>query len=265
VCESTSDARRALRHLGFPSVVKPRRSVVESAGSLRQQPVALVTHPSELDQLSARVSLPFIVQRFESQAKRLSCAGVMGAKGVLGLVVIEFLRTWPPLAGAVSFGETVRAPGGLRERVEQLLDFVGWRGIFELELLDVGRGRLAAIDLNPRVFGWLALAITAGADLPRIWMESLAGVDSRPVEPRVGVRYRWEDAELAHLLWQVRRGRLGAAAHVIWPRRHVVHAHFSLADPAPLAARLLGLAQHRTRVGWHARSRLRKTRISSRL
>jgi predicted ATP-grasp superfamily ATP-dependent carboligase len=249
VCTSVSDARRALHSLGLPAVVKPSRSAVESAGSLRQQPVWIVTDPYELERLPVPMSLPFLVQRYEREADRLSCGGVMTAEGIVGFVVIRFLRTWPPLAGAVCFGETIRSPRGLREQVEHLLDLAGWRGIFELELLDLGRGRLAAIDLNPRLFGWLALAIAAGADLPRIWLESLAGAGPRAIEPLLGVRYRWEDAELAHFLWQVRRRRIGAAADVVRPHRHVVHAHFRLEDPAPLAARLLRLAQRRTRVG----------------
>jgi predicted ATP-grasp superfamily ATP-dependent carboligase len=249
VCTSVSDARRALQQLGAPAVVKPSRAVVESAGSLRQKPVWIVTDPCELERLPAPTPLPFIVQRYERHAHRLSCAGVMTAEGIVGFVVIRFLRTWPPLAGAVCFGETIRSPTGLREQAEQLLGFVGWRGIFELELLDLGTRRLAAIDLNPRVFGWLALAIAAGADMPRIWLESLAGADPRAVEPLVGVRYRWEDAELAHFLWQMRRRHIGAAADVVRPHRHVVHAHFRLEDPAPLAARLLRLAQRRMRVG----------------
>ena|SRR5918996_1558587 len=248
VCDSSGELRRAVHELGFPVLVKPRRSVIASNGSLRQQPVSLVTCRSELEAMLVGPSTPSLVQRYEENARRLSCGGVMTDDGLVGFVVAQFIRTWPPHAGAVCFGETVTAPARVHERAEQLLDILGWRGIFELELLDLGGGRHASIDLNPRVFGWLGLAVAAGADLPCIWLESLSGADPVRVEPRVGVRYRWEDADLAHFLWQLRRRRLGAAVHVVRPRRHVVHAHFRLADPAPLAARLVGLARRRQRV-----------------
>lgn len=248
VCEEAEDGRRAVRELGLPIVVKPSRSVLPSDGGLRQQPISVVLRRTDLEGALARASMPYVVQRFHEHAPRLSCAGLMTRSGVVALVVVRFLRTWPPQAGAVCFGETVPAPRGLIERVELLLGAVGWYGIFELELLDLGRGRLAAIDLNPRVFGWLALAIAAGVDLPLLWVESLAGRDPQLREPRVGLRYRWEDAELAHLAWQLKRGHLRAAARVARPRRRVVHAHFRLRDPGPFVARLVELARRRGRL-----------------
>jgi hypothetical protein len=57
------------------------------------------------------------------------------------------------------------------------------------------------------------------------------------------MRYRWEDADARHLVWQLRRGRLRAAAAVIRPRRRVVHAYFWRRDPGPLFARLLFMAR----------------------
>jgi predicted ATP-grasp superfamily ATP-dependent carboligase len=248
VCEEAEEGRRAVRELGLPIVVKPCRSVLPSERGFRQQPISVVTRQYELEGALARGSTPYIVQRLEEHVPRLSCAGLMTTGGVVGLVVVRFLRTWPPQAGAVCFGETVPAPRGLVERVESLLETVGWCGIFELELLDLGRGRLAAIDLNPRIFGWLALAIASGVDLPLLWLESLAGRDPKARQPLVGVQYRWEDAELAHFAWQLRRGRLRAAAPVARPRRRVVHAHFRLRDPGPLVGRLVELARYRGRL-----------------
>ena len=243
VCADASDAHRAVRTLGLPVVIKPRRSVLRSSNQLRQCGISVVTRRADLDDAVAAVELPAIVQRFEDQAHRLSTAGVMTDEGVLGFVAIRFLRTWPPQAGAVCFAETVPVPVGLAERVENLLDALGWRGIFELEILELGAARLAAIDLNPRIFGWLALAIAAGADLPRLWIELLAGERPKREEAVAGVRYRWEEADLAHFLWQLRRASLRRAAEVVRPRTHVVHAHFRAHDPGPLVARALELAR----------------------
>jgi predicted ATP-grasp superfamily ATP-dependent carboligase len=242
VCTTRADLERAVAELGLPVAIKPSRTVLRSRSRLRQQPIVVVRSRSELDEGWLETP-PFIVQRFEESACRLSCAGLMTEDGLRGFVVVRFLRTWPPAAGAVSFGETVPVPPTLPSRVEALLDDIGWRGIFELELLDPGQQRFAAIDLNPRVFGWLELAIAAGVDLPRLWIEWVSGGDPEPAVPRVGVRYRWEDAELAHVARQLRRGNLRAAARVARPRRHVVHAHFRLRDPGPLAGRMLDVAR----------------------
>jgi predicted ATP-grasp superfamily ATP-dependent carboligase len=245
VCTGRTDIARAVDDLGLPVVIKPWRSVMPCEEGLRQYAISVVTTPAELEGPILERPVPCIVQRFDDAAERLSCAGLMTDDGLCGFVVVRFLRTWPPGAGAVSFGETVAVPAQLPERVESLLDGVGWRGIFELELLGIGRKRLAAIDLNPRVFGWLALAVASGVDLPRLWIESLSGRRPRARTARLGVRYRWEDAELGHVARQLRRGNLRAAAAVARPHRAVVHAHFRLQDPGPLAGRMLEVARRR--------------------
>ena len=148
-------------------------------------------------------------------------------------------------AGAVSFGQTLSPPAGATAAVETLLRRIGWRGIFEVEYLEEGDGRRYAIDLNPRVFGWLSLATAAGANLAAVWIGSLLGQRSPVVTAREGVRYRWEEADLAHLAWQLRRGNVRAAAAVARPHRAVVHAQFRLRDPGPLFARAVGLAAAR--------------------
>jgi predicted ATP-grasp superfamily ATP-dependent carboligase len=246
VCNSLNEAREAAAALGFPVVVKAQRSVSPSSHELRQLPVWVASREADLDRTLASVQLPALVQRFETRAPRLSTAGVMTDEGLLGFVVVRFLRTWPPLAGAACFAETVPVPTGLMERVQALLDALGWRGIFELEFLDLGAGRLAAIDLNPRIFGWLALAVAAGVDLPRLWLEVLSGRRPERVEPLAGVRYRWEEADLAHLIWQLKHARLREAAEVVVPRARVTHAHFRARDPGPLVARALDLARRRS-------------------
>ena len=242
-CVSVRDAALAARKLGLPVVVKPVRSVLRSGSDLRQQSIALVSDMRRLPEALERSGSPAVVQRFERDAQRLSCGGVFDEGGLRAFVAVRFLRTWPPGAGAAAYAETVAPPRGLSERVEKLLGALGWRGIFELELLDLGRGRLAAIDLNPRVFGWLALAVESGVNLPAIWVDLLLGASPRPARPRIGVRYRWEDADAAYLLWQLRHRNVRAAAAVLRPHRRVVHAHFRADDPAPLAARLLSLAR----------------------
>lgn len=249
VCEDAAAAHAAVRALGLPVIAKPRRSVLTQSGELLQRPVRVVSREADLDEALAAVEFPAIVQRYEEHSRRLSTAGVMTDQGVVGFVATRFLRTWPPDAGAVCFAETVPAPTGLVDRAAFLLDALGWRGIFELELLVLGAGRLGAIDLNPRVFGWLELAIAAGADLPRLWVDALAGKELLQVEPIAGVRYRWEEADLAHFLWQLRRARVREAARVALPRRRVVHAHFRARDPGPLAARALELARRRSPLG----------------
>jgi predicted ATP-grasp superfamily ATP-dependent carboligase len=237
VCTTSDEAVRAAEELGYPVVLKPPRTVVDAAIGRRQQRIVLASGSAHVEASAGSMSAPFIVQRFEPVAERLSCAGVRVDDRISGLAVAHFKRMWPPLAGAASFAETVRPRPDLVGGVEALLRAIGWQGIFELEVLALPDGSLATMDLNPRLFGWLALAVRSGADLPAIWCNRLLGRSRASEVARPGVRYRWEDAEACNLLWLLSRRRVGAAADVLRPRRGVVNAHFLLRDPGPMLAR----------------------------
>ena len=121
---------------------------------------------------------------------------------------------------------------------------IDWRGIFELELLELGQNRFGAIDFNPRPFGWMSLAIGAGANLPALWCDHVLRRHSvSPAGARVGVRYRWGDADIRNALTLLRRGSFRSAVAVLQPHRRVVHPHFRIDDPGPAAARMMFAAQ----------------------
>ncbi len=242
-CEDLSEALAAADELGFPVIVKPRRSFrVASDASLEQKWPVIVREQGGLDAAVRRVGEPLTVQQFVSDPRIVSCAGVRFPEGLAGFTVARYARTSPPGVGSAAFATTVKPPDGVQARVEDLLERIGWEGIFELELLDQGGGRFGAIDLNPRLFGWLSLAIGAGANLPAIWCDHVlrrstaAAADAAP-----GYRYRWEEGELKYVVRQVRRMDRRALAP-LRPHRNVIHACFELRDPAPFLAQSLEIA-----------------------
>jgi predicted ATP-grasp superfamily ATP-dependent carboligase len=245
-CEDRSEAEAAAAELGFPVIVKPARSFRTASNapdaSLEQRSAVIVREQGGLDAAVRLAGEPLTVQRFVPDARIVSCAGVRLPNGLAGFTVARYARTWPPAAGSAAFARTVEPPDGLRARIADLLAQIGWEGIFELELLDQGDGRFGAIDLNPRVFGWLALAVGAGANLPAIWCDHVlrrsntAAADATP-----GYCYRWEEGEVKYVVRQVRRLDRRALAP-LRPRQNVIHACFELRDPAPLLAQSLGIA-----------------------
>ena len=238
-CATEDDVRAAVAYLGYPIVLKPARTASGASAAPRKALIA-----SDAESLAALLPLfgtPLLLQRYCS-APVVSFAGVSGGGRLLGVAASRYRRTWYPDGGSASLSESIRADRSLIERVEALVTAAQVQGIFELELLDLGGGRYAAIDLNPRVYGSMALAIAAGANLPAVWVRWLLGESPGWCEARPGVRYRWEDAELRHLLWQARHGHLRAALAVLRPRSATAHAYFRLTDPGPLAARALELA-----------------------
>ena len=247
-CAGLEEAQDAASELGFPVVVKPARSFAAANGGLRQQGVTVVADTAALAAAVPAFAAPFVVQRFE-QAQFVSCTGVIADGELLALTTSRVTRLWPPGAGMHAFAETVTAPEALPGRVRTLLGSLGWQGIFQLQLLELADGRLAVIDLNPRVFASIALDADAGANLAAVWCDWLLGRTPAPVTARPDRRYRWEEGDLCNFAWQLRHRRLRAAARVLLPRRRVTHAWFRATDPGPLLARGINLAARKTPFG----------------
>ncbi len=240
-CSTAAEALAAAQRAGFPVLVKPPCSVVDDGGARRRVGSRYVADERALSGAVAAVGGPCLVQASLSGAV-VSFAGVYAGGALIGEAVSRYRRTWHPDGGSVTFSETVEAPPELRSGVIGLLGELEWEGMFELELIEHGDAHWSAIDLNPRPYGSLALAIGAGANLPALWCSYLLGDTPSPARARPGVFYRWEDGDLRHALWQLRRRDLRAAADVMRPHRGVVHPFFEPRDPGPLAAELLCLA-----------------------
>lgn len=244
VCAAPAELAQCAGSIGYPLMLKPARSV-NTQGAWRTQMSVIVRAPGDLAAASATLDAPYTLQRFHEGAAVVSVAGVIDDGVLLGIAVARYARTWPPQAGSASASATIVPPAGLVERSRALLTEIGWRGIFELEFLELAEDRFAAIDLNPRVYGSMALAIAAGANLPALWVTTLQGNRPTPVAARPGVRYRWEEGELRALVRAARRGRLGELLAVVRPHRHTVWALTRPTDPGPLLARSLAVGRLR--------------------
>ena len=235
----------AAESFGYPVMLKPRSTVFAAGGGFLQRSSRIAADELQLRGMAPDYGSPCLVQEHIA-GRPYSFAGVLTEDGLAAVAMARYDRTWPPAAGNAAFATTVEPPPWLSDAVRRLLDALGWRGLFELELIDRGDGRFIPIDVNPRPYGSLALASAAGAPLAVLWCRMLLGDSPEPRVARAGHRYRWEDAELRHLLWTVRHDGVLAAARSLRPRRQTVHAYFRWRDPAPLAARALELG---TRLG----------------
>ncbi|MGZ6792796.1 MAG: hypothetical protein ACXVFV_07565, partial [Mycobacteriales bacterium] len=126
-----------------------------------------------------------------------------------------------------------------RERdLLRLLD--GYDGIFQAQFVGP-----FLVDLNPRVYGSLPLAVAAGANLPAVWCALLAGAEPGLVRARAGVAYRWTEGDVRHVGAAVAsREMTGAAAvRALLPGRRVAHSVGAVHDPQPLLSRTAHLAR----------------------
>jgi predicted ATP-grasp superfamily ATP-dependent carboligase len=235
----TVDARSvhaAVEEIGFPIVIKPLRSRVrESDGTSRTLHVRQVDAASDLEAAVEEFgSHRFVAQPFITGQLYAVC-GLSWNGRVVHTVHQVALRITPEPCGGSAFARTTRTDSVLDQKVKRLVGETGWSGIFQVQLLRAADGTDYVIDVNPRIYGTLALTVAAGANLPAMWTDLLLG---RPARECTGVRraarYRCEEKDMFAILKLFRRGRLLRALAATAPRPRTVHAVFSLRDPRPV-------------------------------
>lgn len=224
--EDAYDLAEAAPDLDYPLVVKP----VLKAGPDDQ--ARRIDSPQALLTLAATADGASVVQRYLDGGLR-AVAGVVHQGAFLALVHQEYLRTWPVDCGVASAAVTTAPDRELEERLATLLS--DHCGVFQVQLIGD-----RVIDVNPRVYGSLPLAVAAGANLPAIACAARQGRVGDLVRGRPGVRYRWLEGDLRSVWHGVRTGTTGAraAAGALRPRSGTAHSVESLRDPAPALNRI---------------------------
>ena len=164
--------------------------------------------------------------------------------------------TWPPGAGVSARARTTPVDQGLAAQVEALLAELGWVGLAELQFLGTADGGLELIDFNGRFYGSLALAISAGPNLPAIWAALATGrKPPRTVAARPGVRYQWLEGDVRRAIAERRGGIAADLAGTLRFAPGATHSTWSVADPGPalvaagaLAVRAAKLVRRSARV-----------------
>ncbi|MGI8511961.1 MAG: ATP-grasp domain-containing protein [Solirubrobacteraceae bacterium] len=225
-------------------VVKP----VRPSGSL---PTALVAESA--DELHAIVTgLPAGEPLLVQERARGPLTAIVLVLDKSGTAVARFeqvaRRTWPPDAGVSTVAESVRLDEPLAARATHMLAGVGYAGLAQLQFVEVGNGR-ALIDVNPRFYGSLPLAIACGVNLPAAWHAS--ATDGPVVDAggyRTGVSFHWLEGEALRATRPSPRPLADLARVVLRPpSRPRVAAVWAADDPlasglfgADLTARIVG-------------------------
>jgi predicted ATP-grasp superfamily ATP-dependent carboligase len=201
---------RALRALPpgqtFPAVLKARRSRFFADGRWHAGAALRIDDEAALARARAHPGLrggalvqPFVPGRGEG----LFVAAERGR--VIAAFAHRRLREKPPGGGVGVLLESAEPDPKLIEPARRLLAALDWHGVAMLELRRTPAGRAWLIELNPRVWGSLQLAVDAGADFPGLLLALHAGAPRPRFEPRAGVRLRWGLGDFDRLLILLRR------------------------------------------------------------
>jgi biotin carboxylase len=231
---------------GFPAILKPLRSRIRNPdGTVSAYSAARYVSTSQ-EAEEALEALPGgegLVQPY-LPGQLTSIAGVSWEGELICALHQLSIRIWPVRMGVSSYAVTIPPDAELEQGVGRLLREIGWSGLFQTQFIRNPDGEHYLIDLNPRVYGSLALAVAAGLNLPGIWVDLLLGRRPYINDYRIGVRFRQEEKDIRALARMLVDGdRLGALQGFV-PRRGTTHAIFSLRDPLPL------LTSAEKSIGW---------------
>jgi predicted ATP-grasp superfamily ATP-dependent carboligase len=233
----------AVSKFGFPAVLKPLRSRSRtldgtvSIGSGRC--VSSEQAEEAADSLPAEGALvqPYIPGRL------ISISGVAWDGELICALHQISTRIWPVRCGGSAYAETIPPDDDLERALSRLLQSIGWSGLFQAQFIRDAHNEHYLIDLNPRVYGSLALAVSAGLNLPGIWVDLLLGRRSPVGGYRIGARFRHEEKDVRALAQMLLNGERLGALRGCMPRRGTTHAIFSVHDPMPLLTSLRKLPE----------------------
>jgi predicted ATP-grasp superfamily ATP-dependent carboligase len=199
-------------NLGFPVVVKPRRSHTWSNGRCI---AATVRYAHSVDQLEAMITREFSLPRHALLLQEYVSGATQGVFALYdnGRPLVFFahrrLRQKPPSGGVSVLSESIGVEPCLGELTRRILDHVGWHGVAMLEFKVAPDGTPYLIEVNPRFWGSLQLAIDAGVNFPFLLYQVALGLAPEPITRyATGIKSRWLLGDLDHLYLTL-KGHLG--------------------------------------------------------
>ena len=150
------------------------------------------------------------------------------------------LREYPVTGGASTLRESVKCDD-IRDMAVELLKALDWFGVAMVEFkLDPRDGLPKLMEVNPRFWGSLSLAITAGVNFPHLLYRMSRGEKFQPVNNyQIGKKSRWLlPGDILHFIHHPQRSSLTSEFFNFWDA-NTVYDIISLKDPLPTLARIL--------------------------
>lgn len=226
--------------LPYPVVIKPRTgsgavglSYPENQKELTEQYIAV----------HERFPYPLIQERIPRAGPGYGASLLLDERGQLkASFVHKRLREYPVTGGASTLRESVRHDD-IRDMALTLLKALDWFGVAMVEFkLDPRDGIPKLMEINPRFWGSLSLAIEAGVNFPYLLYRMSRGENFKPVEHyEIGKKSRWLlPGDILHFICNPgRRSLLPEFLH-FWDR-NTAYDLISLKDPLPVLGRVLTL------------------------
>ena len=184
VVRNTDELEEAIVRIGLPAIVKPLRSSGSRGFRLIEKNADVVATSGLFDAYG-----PLLAQEFVKHGGAVGVSYLLDHGKTKAVFAHRRLLEFPDTGGASIVSESIRHPEA-ELAGKTILEHVGWHGVAMVEFrLDGKTGRPMLMEINPRFWGTLQLAISSGVDFPVMLCKMYAGGDVRPVDTyRTGIR-----------------------------------------------------------------------------
>lgn len=190
----------------YPVVLKPRRSHRLVEGRWLSPEVRILRNDADLRAAREDLELQGDVVLQEYLPGHGEGVFLLTAAGrCVASFAHRRLREKPPTGGQSVLRESITADPALLAASQRLLADLDWTGVAMVEFRRTPEGRAAVMEVNPRLWGSLQLAVDSGVDFPALLISIQRGEPVPTVRARAGVRTRWLLGDLDHLLISLRR------------------------------------------------------------
>jgi len=236
--DDISELNRLKETLPYPVVIKPR----VSSGAMG---ILYPKHQREFLQqymlVHQRFPYPLIQELIPHKGIGYGASFLIDHKGqVKASFVHKRLREYPVTGGASTLRESVRHDG-IRDMALTLLKALDWFGVAMVEFKEDPRdGVLKLMEINPRFWGSLSLAVEAGVNFPYLLYRMSRGENFEPVEEyQLGKRCRWLlPGDILHFIFNPKRMSL-LPEFLRFFDTNTAYDILSFRDPLPVLGRLL--------------------------
>lgn len=207
-CNTRQEGLNALAGVSeYPVILKPSKSRILLENEILSTSVVVAHTPEEAEQLlkaSEQFKYPFTIQSFiEGHGQGVFALYNQGQP--VCFFAHRRLREKPPEGGVSVLSESAPVDEHLKGLAHQLLSHAQWHGVAMVEFRVTTDGRPYLMEINPRFWGSLQLAVDAGIDFP-YWLFCITmnlpvpdDIRSRPA------RLRWLLGDLDRLYLVLKR------------------------------------------------------------
>jgi predicted ATP-grasp superfamily ATP-dependent carboligase len=171
-----------LKDLKPPFVIKPIR---ESGG------VFYLKNKNNFDKLKKRKINNIIIQEYV-EGDGYGFFGLFNKGKLRAYFMHKRLREYPLSGGPSTLAESIYDPK-LKEQGLKILRQLNWHGVAMVEFKkDKNTGEFLLMEINPKFWGSLDLAIASGVDFPYLACKMAVDGDIKPVSSyKVGLKFKW--------------------------------------------------------------------------